>query len=127
MPGTRDPAKVDADLNYGVSNSYGYSSDSCVQITKQEMITRELISCTFSPLAGESMDRCNANQSVSYYRSFLDTNNMATPDIQVYSIDSKAGLRTRYNKPCLPDCVQEWYVTFTSYFTLSYFRGFKPK
>lgn len=53
------------------------------------------------------MQRCNGNQSASYYRSFLDGNNTATPDIPVYSIDSKAGLRRRYEKKCLPGCLND--------------------
>ena len=106
-PGERRPRWVDVDLNYGVSYSYGYTMDSCTQISKQEMLTRELLFCTFSPLAGDNEHRCYANQSVSYFRSFLDANNTATPDIPVFSIDSKPGLRKRYEKQCLPDCVQD--------------------
>jgi hypothetical protein len=30
-PGERNPRYVDADLNYGVSYSYGYTMDSCLQ------------------------------------------------------------------------------------------------
>lgn len=110
--GERNPRYVDADLNYGVSYSYGYTKDSCTKISKMEMIARELLFCTFSPLSGDSMPRCLANQSVSYYRSFIDSNNNPTPEIQVYSVDSKAGLRTRYNKECLLDCIQDRSASF---------------
>jgi hypothetical protein len=50
------------------------------------------------------MPRCTGNQSASYFRSFLDSNMTATPEIPVYSIDAKAGLRKRYDKRCLADC-----------------------
>jgi hypothetical protein len=65
---------VDADLNYGVSYSYGYSRDSCAMISKQEMLARELMYCTFSPLVGDNMERCSANQSVAFYWSFIGNN-----------------------------------------------------
>ena len=110
--GERNPRYVDADLNYGVSYSYGYTMESCSQISKMEMIARELLYCTFSPLSGDSMGRCLANQSVSYYRSFIDSNNSPTPEIQVYSIDNKPGLRTRYEKQCVVDCIQDRFVQF---------------
>ncbi len=48
-----------------------------------EMIARELLYCTFSPLSGDSMERCGGNQSVSYYRSFIDSNNSPTPGVNV--------------------------------------------
>jgi hypothetical protein len=31
------------------------------------MLSRELLLCTFSPLVGDNMERCSANQSVAYY------------------------------------------------------------
>ena len=51
------------------------------------------------------MQRCTNNQSASYFRSFLDTNMTATPEIPVYTIDNKPGLRRRYEMRCLPDCL----------------------
>lgn len=53
-PGTRDPKWVDADLLYGVDPQFGYSRDACMAISKREMLARELLSCTFSPLPGDS-------------------------------------------------------------------------
>jgi hypothetical protein len=53
-PGTRDPRWVDADLLYGVDPNYGYSKDACNAITKREMLARELVSCTFSPLPADT-------------------------------------------------------------------------
>lgn len=51
------------------------------------------------------MPRCNANQSVAYYRSFIDSNKTATPDIPyLYYVEQKAGLPSRYYKMCKPDC-----------------------
>ena len=110
-PGERNPRYVDADLNYGVSYQYGYTMDSCNQISKMEMLARELLYCTYSPLSGDSMDRCSGNQSASFSRSFIDSNNSPTPDIQVYSVDNKPGLRTRFEKQCALDCVQDRYAT----------------
>lgn len=107
VPGERNPRWIDVDLNYGISYSYGYTMDSCTMISKQEMLARELFFCTYSPLVGDNELRCNANQSVAYFRSFLDSNNTGTPDIPVFSIDSKPGLRRRFEKPCLPDCTQD--------------------
>ena len=107
-PGERNPRWVDADLNYGVTYSYGYTMDSCLLISKQEMLARELLFCTFNPLVGDTMDRCNSNQSGAYFYSFIGTNNnIATPDLQIYSVDSKAGLRGRYDKVCPADCIQD--------------------
>jgi hypothetical protein len=105
--GERNPQYVDADLNYGVSYSYGYTMDSCTMITKMEMASRELLMCTFNPLTGDTMERCSANQSASYYRSFIDSNNSPTPDIPVYFVDNKPGLRSRYDKQCPSDCIQD--------------------
>jgi hypothetical protein len=50
-------------------------------------------------------------QSVSYYRSFIDPNATATPDIQLVNINNKAGLSTRYNKKCPADCYQDRQVS----------------
>ena len=107
VPGDRNPTWTDADLNYGVSYSYGYSIDNCATISKQEMLARELLFCTFSPLTGDNMERCSANQSVAYYRSFIDADKTPTPDLPVFNIDNKAGLRRRYEKPCPADCIQD--------------------
>ena len=107
VPGDRNPTWTDADLNYGVSYSYGYSMDNCAMISKQEMLARELLFCTFDPLIGDNEQRCNGNQSVAYYRSFIDANKTATPDIPVFTIDSKPGLRRRYEKSCPADCIQD--------------------
>jgi hypothetical protein len=111
VPGERAIYWVDPDLNYGVSYSYGYTMDSCTMITKQEMLARELLFCTFSPLMGDNELRCNANQSVSYYRSFIDVNKTATADIPVFYIDNKPGLRSRIEKKCPADCTQDRSVT----------------
>ena len=43
VPGMRDPAKVDADLNYGVSYSYGYSSESCAQVSISSTFYAQLL------------------------------------------------------------------------------------
>ena len=109
IPGDRNPAWLDADLNYGVSYSYGYTMDSCTMISKNEMLARELLFCTYSPLVGDNMERCSANQSVAFYWSFLAGNQIATPDLPVFNIDNKAGLRRRYEKPCPADCIQDRY------------------
>ncbi len=34
------------------------------------------------------------------------------PEIQVYSVDSKNGLRPRYDKRCMPDCLIDRYMCF---------------
>jgi hypothetical protein len=39
-------------------------------------------------------------------RSFIGNNQTYTPDLPVFNIDSKAGLRRRYEKVCPADCVQ---------------------
>ncbi len=109
-PGERDPHRIDVDLNYGIDYRYGYSRDACSITTKQEMLARELIFCTFNPLSGDSLERCTPNQSAVYYRSFLDSNNTPTADIPVFYIDNKAGLRSRYDKPCRDDCVDDRYL-----------------
>jgi hypothetical protein len=106
-PGDRNPTWTDADLNYGVSYSYGYSMDSCAMISKQEMLAREMLFCTFDPLVGDNEHRCSGNQSVSYYRSFIDSNKTTTPDLPVFTMDSKPGLRRRFEKPCPADCIQD--------------------
>jgi hypothetical protein len=111
-PGDRNPTWVDADLNYGVSYSYGYTFDSCSMITKNEMLARELLYCTFSPLVGDNMVRCSANQSVAFYWSFLGANQTITPDLPVFYINNKAGLRKRYEKPCPADSIQDRFVVF---------------
>jgi hypothetical protein len=107
IPGDRNPTWTDADLNYGVSFNYGYSIDNCAMISKQEMLARELLYCTFNPLVGDNMQRCTGNQSVAYFRSFIDANNTATPDLPVFYIQNKAGLQRRYDKPCPADCTQD--------------------
>ena len=107
VPGERNPPWVDADLNYGVSFNYGYTADSCAMISKQEMLSRELLFCTFSPLQGDNMERCSANQSVAFFRSFLDSNQTVTPDLPVFYIDNKPDLRRRYQKICPSDCIQD--------------------
>ena len=107
VPGDRNPTWVDADLNYGVSYNYGYTMDSCQQISKNEMLARELLFCTFSPLVGDNMQRCSSNQSVAFYWSFIGANQTYTPDLPVFNIDSKAGLRRRYEKDCPADCTQD--------------------
>ena len=106
-PGERNPTWVDADLNYGVNYNYGFTMDSCTMISKQEMLARELLNCTFSPLVGDNMERCSSNQSVAYFRSFIDANQTATPDLPVFYIDNKPDLRRRYEKICPADCIQD--------------------
>ena len=109
-PGDRNPTWTDADLNYGVNYNYGYTMDSCTMTSKTEMLARELLFCTFSPLQGDNMERCSSNQSVAFFRSFIDRNQTATPDLPVFYIDNKVGLRKRYEKPCPGDCIQDRFV-----------------
>ena len=105
--GDGNSAWTDADLNYGLSMNYVYGVDNCAIISKQEMLARELLNCTFNPLVGDNMQRCTGNQSVSYYRSFIDANNTATPDIPVFSINNKVGLRQRFEKACPTKCIKD--------------------
>ena len=75
------------------------------------MLARELLFCTFNPLVGDTMDRCASNQSAAYFYSFIDNNDnkISTPDLQIYRVDGKAGLKTRYDKVCPADCIQDRY------------------
>jgi len=105
--GDGNAAWTDADLNYWLSLNHVYTEDNCATISKQEMLSRELLYCTFNPKIGDSMQRCTGNQSVSYYRSFIDANNNATPEIPVFSINNKVGLRQRFEKPCPTKCIKD--------------------
>jgi len=105
--GDGNAAWTDPDLNSGLTVNYVYSEDNCATISKQEMLARELLYCTFNPVIGDNIQRCTSNQSVSYYRSFIDANNAATPEIPVVTIDSKVGLRQRFEKACPTKCIKD--------------------
>ena len=106
-PGERDPRVIDADLNYGIDYRYGYTKEACLITTKQEMLARELLLCTFNPLPGDSMQRCSANQSIAYYHSFISAPTTHASGTSIHTIDSKAGLRPRYEKKCPENCVDD--------------------
>ena len=110
VPGERDPKVVDADLNYGIDYRYGYTRDSCQLISKQEMVARELLFCTFNPLTGDNIERCRPNQAVTYYTSLLEQNTTTSSNPAIVYIDNKAGLRKRYDKKCLADCLDDRFV-----------------
>ncbi len=110
IPGERSPHVVDADLNYGIDYRYGYSQDACLMTSKREMLARELFLCTFNPLSGDTLERCKANQSLDYHQSFLRGNNTT---VQRFSIDSKTGLKDRYEKQCPADCIDERFFYLT--------------
>jgi hypothetical protein len=110
--GDGNSAWTDVDLNFGLIMNYVYNVDNCASISKLEMLSRELLGCTFNPLVGDKMNRCTGNQSVAFYRSFLDASNTATPDIPVFSIDSKVGLRQRFEKACPSKCIQDRYLFY---------------
>ena len=107
VPGERNPHWIDADLNYGIDYRYGYTQDACATTSKQEMLARELLACTFNPLQGDNMPRCTANQSVSYHRSFLDNNSTPTAHISVVRLEGKPDLKRRYDKACPANCVDD--------------------
>ena len=45
-PGSKDT--VDPVLIFGLGSNYGYNKDSCQLVSKQELLARELLFCTFN-------------------------------------------------------------------------------
>lgn len=117
VPGTT--TDVDSDLIIGQNEGYGYTKDSCVTTAKRELLSRELLDCTFNPSSSTTFKRCSPVQSAQYYRSFIDSNNTAMDKVDVVQVKDKAGLTDRYAKTCQQDCIQDRYSVSPSYSTIS--------
>ena len=87
-------------------SNYGYTKDNCANEAKKELLAQELLGCSFQSNQ-TVLKRCNAEDSVRFYRSFIDTNNTDIFRVNVVNISSKEGLKDRYDKTCIQDCIQD--------------------
>lgn len=109
-------AEIDADFLVGVENKYGYSRDNC-ETAKTEMLAREIANCTYAPHTTTQFERCSPTQSVSFYRSFFDSNTTATPSVPTMSMDEDQ--KKRFLKTCPQECKQDRYSVSASYGEIS--------
>ena len=87
-------------------SNYGYTKDNCANEAKKELLAQELLGCSFQSNQS-ALKRCNVEDSVRFYRSFIDTNNTDIFRVNVVNISSKEGLKDRYDKTCIQDCIQD--------------------
>ena len=87
-------------------SNYGYTKDNCANEAKKELLAQELLGCSFQSIQ-TALTRCNVEDSVRFYRSFIDTNNTDIFRVNVVNISSKEGLKDRYDKTCIQDCIQD--------------------
>ena len=87
-------------------SNYGYTKDNCANEAKKELLAQELLGCSFQS-SQTALTRCNVEDSARFYRSFIDTNNTHIFRVNVVNISTKEGLKDRYDKTCIQDCIQD--------------------
>ena len=87
-------------------SNYGYTKDNCANEAKKELLAQELLGCSFQS-SQTALKRCNVEDSARFYRSFIDTNNTDIFRVNVVNISTKEGLKDRYDKTCIQDCIQD--------------------
>ena len=107
QPGERSPAAVDPVFIFALPENLGYSKISCQKISKEELLARKFLGCSFKPGPRDPYGRCSLNQSASFYRSFLDTDPNPAAGIDIVKIESKPEFKSLFEKKCPKDCLQE--------------------
>ena len=83
-------------------------------------MTKNFLNLGSSGGSSNNMYRCNAKQSASFQRSFIDSDDSVapatpvtplttattdTPAVQVVTMDNSASFRPRFEKTCPTDCI----------------------
>ncbi|TRY79803.1 hypothetical protein TCAL_06060 [Tigriopus californicus] len=112
-PGTRNSA-VEQFL-VGISSAYGYSKDNC-QTSKDEILARELLNCTFNPLS-PGPEQCSPIESATFQKSFLSSNGSSSSKLPAVSVTQ--GVKDKIDAVCPQDCIQDSYTISPSYSPIS--------
>lgn len=112
-PGSR-AATVEPFL-VGIPSTYGYTRDNC-QTSKDEILARELLNCTFNPLSPGS-EQCSPIKSATFQKSFLSSG--ATSSNRLQTVSMTQAVKDKYDAICPQDCIQDSYTISPSYSPIS--------